>query len=102
MMKNGEVFKYEKAYVCAKFPLAQIKRLFLSKSKCLSNEIVWRYYLTTKIIKKYNIWYNPKCKEWLTQNPVTNVNDDIFLLHEETLFNDDTKEKNDDIKLQSI
>ena len=68
--------------------------MFMPNKNNLVIDIVRRCYNSNDSVKKCKSWTITKCKDWLVNNPVTELNDIPFLLHEEGLFSEIVKQSN--------
>ena len=98
IIKGCEAFNYENDDVCSKCPLIEMRKLCLPKNKDLHDEVARRNYCASRTLKKCKSWNMTRCKEWLSTNLVADVNDVRFLLREEAIFYNTTKQSNDDSK----
>ena len=86
MKKYNKTFLIEKEEAHAKCPQIELKRMFMPSKNNLVMEIVRRHYSSHDSVKKCKSWTISKCKDWLVNNPVTEVKDMQFLVHEEGLL----------------
>ena len=96
MTKHNQTFLIEKQEVCVKCSNVNMKKMFMPNKSNLVTEIVRRFYNEKQLIKKCKSWKLSRCKDWLVDHPVTNLLDIEFLLKEEGMFSNITKESNDE------
>ena len=96
MKKSNKTFLIEKGDVHVKCSKTEMKKMSMTNKNDLVIEMIWRFYNANHLIKKCKSWTIAKCKDWLIDNPVTDLLDMEFLLQEEVIFSEITKQSNNE------